>query len=493
MNRASIRFRLTAWYAGILAATFAVAGIGVWLALRDSINDTMDKDLRSRLAAMRTLLERQTREPSESVDDFLEDAALLPVGARFRLADAHGVWLFQSPGTESWQSGLIDPSRLPVRGRIETLYPYGKPVRVLSAPVSLGVIQIGVPLDEFSEMLEAFTWTAIFASPMLLLMASAGGYWMSRQALAPVEQIAQAADEIEAQHLSNRLPIRGTGDELDHLSTTLNGMLARLEGAFRHVTQFTADASHELRTPVSAIRTTAEVTRRRRRSEAEYEQALDRILAESERATTLIEDLMTLAGADANAEDLIFESLDIAEIAGSAWADAGLAAESKGVRLAPAQLERLIVPGDSQAIRRMLVILMDNAIRYSKPEGEVWLFLDRCHRGETTFARIEIRDDGVGIAPEDLPRVFERFYRASKDRSRKDGGAGLGLAIARSVVERHKGCDRDRKRTECRHGGPRHVAGSVNCVVQGFVRMGCHTASRSTHEKPNCNFSNDRH
>lgn len=439
MNRASIRFRLTAWYAGILAITFAVAGIGVWLALRDSINDTIDKDLRSRLTAMRTLLGRLSREPGEAADDLLEDAALMPAGARFRLADSQGRWLFQSPGTESWQTKTVEASRLPTRGRIETAYQNGKPVRVLSAPVAPGVIQIGVPLDEFSEMLEAFTWTAVFASPLLLLIASAGGYWMSRRALAPVEQIARAAGEIEAQHLSNRLPVRGTGDELDHLSATLNGMLVRLEGSFRHITQFTADASHELRTPVSAIRTTAEVIRRRRRSEAEYEGALDRILAESERATALIEDLMILARSDAKAENLIFEPLDLAEIAGSAWADATLLAESRGVRLAPAQLEQSSVSGDPQALRRMVVILLDNAIKYSKPGGEVRLFLDRCRRGNRDAARLEVRDDGVGIPPEALPHVFERFYRASKDRSRKDGGAGLGLAIARSVVQRHGG------------------------------------------------------
>jgi signal transduction histidine kinase len=194
-----------------------------------------------------------------------------------------------------------------------------------------------------------------------------------------------------------------------------------------------------LRTPVSAIRTTAEVIRRRRRSEAEYEGALDRILAESERATVLIEDLMTLARADSNAENLIFEPLDLAEIAGSAWDDARLLAESRGVRLAPAQLEQRTVSGDFQALRRMVVILLDNAIKYSKPGGEVRLLLDRSRNGDCDAARLEVRDDGVGIRPEDLPHVFERFYRASKDRSRKDGGAGLGLAIARSIVERHGG------------------------------------------------------
>lgn len=136
-----------------------------------------------------------------------------------------------------------DRSRLPKRGRFETLA-HRKPVRILSAAIPFGVVQIGIPVDEFAEMLSGFTWTALLASPLLLILASAGGYWMSRRALAPVERIARTAADIEAQNLSKRLLIRGTGDELDQLSATLNAMFARLEDSFRRITQFTADASH---------------------------------------------------------------------------------------------------------------------------------------------------------------------------------------------------------------------------------------------------------
>jgi heavy metal sensor kinase len=439
VKRASIRFRLTAWYAGVLAITFALVGIGVWLALRDSINETVDKDLRSRLAAVRALLARPASEPDDSLDEVFENAPLIAGGASLRFADAQGHWIFRSPGTEDWNAEPLVPSRLAQRGRVQTLVERGKPFRVLSATVPNGIVQIGVPLREFDEMLSAFTWTAVLVSPVLLLLASAGGYWMSRRALAPVDEIARTAGGIEARRLSERLPLRGIGDELDHLSTVLNGMLARLEDSFRHVTQFTADASHELRTPVSAIRTTAEVIRRRRRSESEYEAALDRILTESERATSLIEDLLTLARADANADELECESLDLAEVANSAWIDARLLAESKGVRLAPAQLETATVTGDAQALRRMVVILIDNAIKYSRAGGDVRLRLDRSSHRDRDFAQLAVRDDGVGIATDDLPHIFERFYRASKDRSRQDGGAGLGLAIAHSIVERHGG------------------------------------------------------
>ncbi len=267
MNRRSIRFRLTAWYAAILAVTFAVGGIGVWLALRDSINDTADKELRSRLQAMRVFLQRQGGDAGTPLDDLAEDAALAPSGTRFRVANANGTWLYQSPGTQTWGEVLPDASRLPKRGRTVTVSQNGKPVRVLSAAIPSGMVQIGIPLDEFAEMLDQFTWTAMLASPLLLILASGGGYWMSRSALAPVERIARTAGEIEAQNLSERLPVRGTNDELDELSGTLNAMFARLEQSFQRITQFTADASHELRTPVAIIRTTAEVIRRKSRTE----------------------------------------------------------------------------------------------------------------------------------------------------------------------------------------------------------------------------------
>ena len=261
---------------------------------------------------------------------------------------------------------------------------------------------------------------------------------MSRCALAPVERIARTAADIEAQNLSKRLPIRGTGDELDQLSATLNAMFARLEDSFRRITQFTADASHELRTPVAIIRTTAEVIRRKPRSEKEYAEALDRILAESERTTELVEDLMLLARADANVEELALEPVELAELAQAAC-EARVLAEAAGIPLTNGGLSQCTVSGDDRALRRLLLILLDNAIKYSKPGGEVQLYLRLCQRGDRRTAVLEVRDQGIGIASEDLPHIFERFYRASKDRSRKVDGVGLGLSIAESIARRHGG------------------------------------------------------
>ena len=302
MNRNSIRFRLTALYTAILAATLCAVAIGAWFAIRNSINETVDKELRSRLRGMREYVAREgaPEQGSESLNELAENEAFTPAGTHFRIANAEGRWLYQSRGAAAWGTPPA-VATLPARGSASTVGTSGEPVRVLSAPLAPGLVQIGIDLDEFGEMLRGFTWTALLASPALLLLASVGGYWMSRRALVPVEQIASTANEIQLQKLSSRLPLRGTGDELDQLSEVLNAMLARLEESFQRITQFTADASHELRTPVAVIRTAAEVTRRKPRTEQEYVEALDRIVvAESQRTTELIEDLMLLARGDAD-------------------------------------------------------------------------------------------------------------------------------------------------------------------------------------------------
>jgi signal transduction histidine kinase len=213
-------------------------------------------------------------------------------------------------------------------------------------------------------------------------------------------------------------------------------MFVRLEDSFRRVTQFTADASHELRTPVAIIRTTAEVVRSRPREAREYVEALDRILAESERTTELIEDLMLLARADAHAADMTREPVALGELTQAACGDARVLGEAAGIRVSAGEVRDCTVEGDARALRRLLLILLDNAIKYSRPGGAVQVRL-RVEPGGR--AVVEVQDDGIGIAAEDLPHIFERFYRASKDRSRKVGGVGLGLSIAQWIARRHGG------------------------------------------------------
>lgn len=441
MSRRSVRFRLTAWYSAILAATLAAAGYGLWWELRDSIHETVDRDLRSRLKGMRDYLQREVadKESGPLAQELAEQAAMAPAGTRYRIAGADGHWIYESPGTSGWYPSPDSLSPMTSKGKAQTIHDGSMPVRILSAPVPMGIIQIGIPIDEFYEMLDAFTWTCILASPLLLLLAAAGGYWMSRRALAPVDRITRTAGEIEARNLSQRLPLRGTMDELDRLSATLNSMFARLEAAFQRMAQFTADASHELRTPVAIIRTTAEVARSRPRSEEEYARVLDRILLESERTTALIEDLMLLARADAGADGIQFEPVNVANAVRESLQEARVLADAGKVRMEADLSTECIVSGDFQALRRLFLILVDNAIKYTPPGGEVRVHIKVEHNPPSPAAVIAVRDTGIGISAEDLPHIFERFYRTAKDRSRKTGGAGLGLSIARWIAAKHGG------------------------------------------------------
>jgi signal transduction histidine kinase len=251
-----------------------------------------------------------------------------------------------------------------------------------------------------------------------------------------VDQIAQTARTISAQNLSRRLVVPNTRDELQRLSETLNGMLERLEGAFRRITQFTADASHELRTPVAVMRTRTELSLRKARSADEYRETIRQVHDDLEQTSDLIEQLMYLARTDCGAETLQFAPTDVAEVLREAWQQGSALAEAKQIEFR-SQIPRqpIAISGDSSSLRRLFLILIDNAVKYTAANGRVDVSL----RESEGFAVVEVRDTGIGIAESDLPNVFERFYRADKARNRESGGVGLGLSIGRWIAEAHAG------------------------------------------------------
>jgi heavy metal sensor kinase len=273
-------------------------------------------------------------------------------------------------------------------------------------------------------------------APLLLFAAASVGFWLSRRALSPVDAITRTARTINASNLSDRLEKLTTGDELQRLSDTLNEMLGRIEHAFVRVTQFTADASHELRTPISLIRTEAEIALRRSRGDSEYREALRHILLEAERSTALVEELLTLARADSGRETLHIASVDLSMIvreAGEQWQE--LMATRNLTFIRKTTGDEVGVLGDRNALQRLLTLLLDNAVKYTPAPGTIDLQLET--RG--SCAIIRVRDSGIGIAVEEQPKIFERFYRVDKARSHDLNGAGIGLAIAQWIVQQHQG------------------------------------------------------
>jgi heavy metal sensor kinase len=265
------------------------------------------------------------------------------------------------------------------------------------------------------------------------LAASAGGYWLSRRALSPVDEITGAARSIGPENLSTRLPVPRTGDELQRLSETWNEMLERLDSAVDRIQRFTADASHELRTPVSVIRTTAELALRRERNPEQYRDALHQILLETERMTQLTEDLLLLARGDAREFTLRWEPVDWNEVAGRVVEEGRSIAEARGIRLridpAPGAVMTL---GDESALRRLLTVLLDNALKHTPAGGSIEVAISSAEQ----LVIVTVRDSGEGIDPTDLPHIFDRFYRGDKARNRQTG-VGLGLAIAQSAANMH--------------------------------------------------------
>lgn len=441
LSSPSIGLRLTAWYAAILAITFSLIAVVVWLALRQSILKTVDRDLHARLLVVGAYIDQEVHGPGVShlVEELSEDAVVTPGATNLRIADQSGHWIYRSPGSENWNEAIPKRADLPPGGLLQTVQINNQRVRVLSARVEVGTAQLALPLNGFEELQNDFLWTIALGMPALLCIASIGGFWMSSRALKPVQQIAEAAKRISANRLSERLPSSGTGDELDRLSQVLNEMLAGLEASFRRIAHFTADASHELRTPVAIMRTTAEVILARTRSVEEHNLAWKSLLAQTERTSQLIDDLLTLARADSGSDEFHFESVDLDEIVGEACTEMQVVAGAKNLQISTELSPRCSVYGDRDALHRALLILLDNAVRAMPGGGVIEVSLTADREFEPKMTCISVKDTGVGITREDLPHIFDRFYRAAKDRSRRTGGTGLGLAIARWIVTQHGG------------------------------------------------------
>lgn len=442
-----IRVRLAGWYFAVLAVVLSAFGLSAFLEMRHSIHRTVDEELQARAEGVRQLIQRNIdRGTEDDLEEGLREHTELRMGgALLQVSDERGNWIYRSPAMSDYGvPRMTPPPRSAVDFMTKVRTPKNEvapmPLRIWTREVNVSgetfLIQSAFEMDDFYEALDHFALLLWISIPLLLLSAAAGGYWISTLALAPVDHIARAARTISAQNLSSRLVVPNTGDELQRLSETLNGMLERLEAAFKKITQFTADASHELRTPVAVMRTRAELSLRKARTAEEYREVIAEVLAELEKTSALIEQLMFLARADSGAETLHFSPTNVSEVLREACHQGSALAEAKQIGFQE-QIARdpLWIQGDAGSLRRLFLILIDNAVKYTPASGQVAVTLQR----NDGYAIAEVRDTGIGIAETDLPNVFERFYRADKARTRELGGVGLGLSIGRWIAEVHLG------------------------------------------------------
>lgn len=275
----------------------------------------------------------------------------------------------------------------------------------------------------------------LFGLPLAMLLAVAGGWLVARRSLGPVAVMAGRAREISASSLSQRLPVANAHDELGSLATVFNATLQRLESSFSELRRFAADASHELRTPLTALRAEGEVALRNARDPEQLRQSIGGMLEEAQRLQDLVESLLTLARAEAQKQRLSRVPVELGVLSKEVVESLRILADEKQQQITVKTDGEITLTADATLLRHALLNLVHNAIRYTPAGGRIVV---RCLRRDREAA-VEVTDTGEGIAPEHHVRIFERFYRVDKTRSRAEGGAGLGLAIAKVAIERHGG------------------------------------------------------
>jgi heavy metal sensor kinase len=415
----SIRVRLTLWYAAALSAVLALYAGGVFAFLRHSLSEDLDRGLSDDREVAEQMLERTPAGGigwrAEPEDEDEDDEA---IGSRWlEVRSPEGTLLYARP------------SGIPADVRVRRL---SAPYTVDGLPVVLQVARSEEPLRrELRELLGVMG----AGFPLAVALAGLGGYLLARRTLDPLGRMAERARTITAERLGERLPVENPGDELGQLAAVFNDAFARLERSFEQLRRFTADASHELRTPLTAMRSVGEVGLREHRDAAAYREIIGSMLEETDRLGRLVEGLLTLSRADGGNVSLTREGVDLVELARDVAGQLGVLAEEKQQSFTveapgpvPAWVDRLV-------IRQALINLVDNAIKYTPPGGSVRIIVRNGGPGPT----IEVVDTGPGISQEHRDRVFDRFYRIDKARSRELGGTGLGLSIARWAVEAHRG------------------------------------------------------
>ena len=444
MNARSVSLRLVVWYAGLLAAIFVLlCGLLYFDLQRFLVNDLRESQSRRAKEIVNALLAhvRQTGEPY--VADRTKDWYEPEINDRFiRITRGDGTVVYISGAPKD---GSFDPGALPA------LHPSSKPEfsRKLSLPGDKTLlvtavryqspgnpdyfVEFGGLLDPVETMLNHLFLQLTLGLPVAVAIITIGGYWLVRRALKPVEQITRAAERITQHNLSERLPVSRTGDELEQLSVSLNHMIARLEDAFQNSKRFVADASHEMRTPLTILRGELENLFEDPRLDSELRDRTASLLEEAVRLSKIVEQLFTLSRLDAGEAQTEWSRFDLSELARSTAEQMSLLAEDKNISIACDAAQPVPVEGDRARLKQVVVNLLDNAIKYTPEKGAVKLRVGIVNG----HAILEVADNGIGIPSGSLPHVFKRFYRVDQTRSADPESAGLGLSIVKSICTAH--------------------------------------------------------
>ena len=459
----SLRFKLTVWYVLILGILLTSFSSFLYFTLSKSLYRDVDNKLRS----LAELIASESSSPLSkfsfgTIDQALEASMnLKPIGKFIQVLDESGNIGRKSDNLRNVQLPIsLNALKNASKGLItfETNRTIGNtPLRIMTFPVVENshvtkIVQIASSLEGVEDALNKLFLILIISVPSTLILASLGGQFLAHKALKPVDDITQTARMITSQNLNQRIHPPKVRDEISRLIETFNEMISRLDQSFRQMKQFSSDASHELKTPLTILKGEVEVTLRKERTPQEYQQTLGSNLEEINRMSQIVEDLLNLSKADTGEIRLNKEDINLAEILNEVVAQMERLAKTKKLHLSATNHHQDIhIFADALRLRELFINLIENGIKYTEAGGSIRIILQKEYPAPATdqsdwgkrekgqFVKIIVSDTGIGIAKEDQERIFNRFFRVDKARSREQGGSGLGLSICKWIVEAHQG------------------------------------------------------
>jgi heavy metal sensor kinase len=439
-----IRWRLTIWYSAILALVLVVFACGVYMYFKNSLQANIDAKIRS-IGDVLSSSMTETHNPSVfmNFERYLENVlGKKPKGKFIQIMDRSGkIGAKMSDIETEAPPASFTTLEKALAGEVvyETVERSKPRLRIVTIPIfeqkkTMSIVQVATSLEDFDETMYRLLIILVIGIPTSLSVTVVVGYFMAKKALKPVDKIRRAAVKISSRNLDERIDIGARRDELGRLSQTFNEMIGRLQNAFQRVNQFSSDVSHELKTPLTILKGETEVALRKERESEQYRMLLSSHLEEIDRMTKIIDDLLLLSKADAKEVVLNVDDIHLKDLIVDVCMDMKFFADKKGVGLIVNDLDDVKLKGDELKLRRMLLNVIENGIKYT-PEGGSVAVKSFMNNGSV---QIDVQDTGIGIPPEELQYVFDRFYRGDKSRKRETG-SGLGLSISKWIAEAHRG------------------------------------------------------
>lgn len=450
----SIRARLTLWYALVLGFIFIVSDIILYQSFKMSLMDTIDNTLQAAAeevedSIFRVPPERWNTTIKQVERGFLVNRMFIQlveisttspgIEESFHILARSGVLSGNISQRKIWESLAHQFPETPVYMNVIEESPSTHPLRIILYPVQKNenkgyLIQVGTSLKKMFHTLRNFLIILIVSGPLLLLVSVFGGHLILKKALVPVKSVVQTARKISTEDLSLRIESKNRKDEIGELITTFNQMISRLEGSVAQIKQFSSDASHDLKTPLTVIRGEIDIALRKERVSKEYIKTLTTVREESQKLERVIDNLLFLSRIDDREYRFSFQKVQLDEIVLNMFENAQLLAAKKNIICVIKKMDSVFINGDPILLNRLIMNLLDNAVKYTPARGRVEVSLEKNQK----TVRLTIQDTGIGMPGESLPFIFDRFYRVDPSRSQRSEGSGLGLSIVKKIAEIHQ-------------------------------------------------------